>query len=118
MRQAGIIAAGALYALEHHVDRIANDHEHAQIIAQAVEQTLGLSLESGPVETNLVWISVDPEVGSAREVADRLRELGILVSALGPQILRAVTHLDCSRSQAEQAAEAISRVTEGMARSA
>ncbi|WP_152050887.1 low-specificity L-threonine aldolase [Tautonia marina] len=118
MRQAGIIAVGALHALEHHVDRIAEDHAHAQMIAQAIEQAPGLSLESGPVETNLVWIAVDPEVGTAREVADRLRELGVLVSALGPQILRAVTHLDCSRSQAEQAAEAISRVTAGMVRTA
>ncbi len=112
MRQAGIIAAGALHAINHHIDRLADDHFHAQLIAKAVEQAPGLSLESGPVETNLVWIGVDPEFGTAREVVERLRELGVLVSALGPQTFRAVTHLDCSRSQAEQAAEAISRVTQ------
>ena len=110
MRQAGIIAAGALHALEHHVDRLAEDHANAQILARAVEETAGLALESGPVETNLVWIAVDPALGTARDVAARLRAEGVLVSALGPQVLRACTHLDVSREDAERAAEAIRRV--------
>lgn len=107
MRQAGIIAAGALFALENHVERLAEDHANAQILALAVEQTDGLSLESGPVETNLVWVAVDPAMGTASEVAAQLREAGVLVSALGPQVLRACTHLDVSREQVEVAAEAI-----------
>ena len=107
MRQAGIIAAGALFALENHVERLAEDHANAQILARAVEETEGLSLEAGPVETNLVWISVDPAMGSAPEVAAQLRKAGVLVSALGPQVLRACTHLDVSREQVEFAAEAI-----------
>jgi threonine aldolase len=115
MRQAGILAAGALFALDHHVDRLVDDHANARAIADAVERSPGLSLESGPVETNLVWIAVDPEFGTAREVADRLREVGVLISALGPQTLRAVTHLDVSREQCEQAAGSIVRVAEGMA---
>lgn len=115
MRQGGIVAAGALFALEHHVDRLAEDHENARLIANAIERAPGLSLESGPVETNLVWVAVDPEFAPAREVAGRLREAGVLVSALGPQTLRAVTHLDVSRQQCEQAAGAIVEVAEGMA---
>ncbi|SIO66182.1 L-threonine aldolase [Singulisphaera sp. GP187] len=107
MRQAGIIAAGALFALENHVERLAEDHGNAQLLARAVEQTEGLSLESGPVETNLVWISVDPAMGTAAEIVAQLRETGVLVSALGPQVLRACTHLDVSREQVEFAAEAI-----------
>ena len=107
MRQAGVVAAGALYALENHVDRLAEDHDHAQILAQAVEETPGLALESGPVETNLVWISVDPKLGTAREVADRLKAEGVLVSALGPQVLRAVTHLDVDRAAVDRAAGAL-----------
>ncbi|AGA25540.1 low-specificity L-threonine aldolase [Singulisphaera acidiphila] len=107
MRQAGIIAAGALFALENHVERLAEDHANAQILAHAVEQTEGLSLESGPVETNLVWVTVDPALGTASEVAAQLLEVGVLVSALGPQVLRACTHLDVSREQVEVAAEAI-----------
>jgi threonine aldolase len=105
MRQAGILAAGALHALEHHVDRLAEDHAHARLLARAVERTPGLRLESGPVETNLVWIAVDPKLGTAAEVAARLRERGVLVSALGAQVLRACTHLDVTRAQAERAAE-------------
>ncbi len=115
MRQAGVIAAGALYALEHHVDRLAEDHEHAQILAQVVEETPGLSLESGPVETNLVWISVAPTLGTARSVADRLKTEGVLVSVLGPQVIRACTHLDASRENVLKAAEALRNLDQVMA---
>ncbi len=111
MRQAGVIAAAALHALENHVDRLAQDHANARILAEAVERTEGLSLESGPVETNLVWIAVDPKLGSAQAIADRLKTDGILVSALGPQVLRACTHLDVSREQVEIAAESIRRLS-------
>jgi threonine aldolase len=107
MRQAGILAAACLYALDHNVGRLADDHVHADILAHAVEQTPGLWLESKPVETNLVWIEVDPTLGTAPQVAARLRASGVLVSALGPQVLRACTHLDVSREQAEFAADRI-----------
>ena len=112
MRQAGIIASGALHALEHHVDRLAEDHKNAQLLAKAVGETPGLSLESGPVETNLVWIAVDPGLGTAREVAAKLKERGLLASALGPQILRACTHLDVSREETLKAAEILRGVAE------
>ena len=114
MRQAGIVAAGALYGLDHLVDRLAEDHENARVLAKAVEATPGLSLESGPVETNLVWIVVDPALGTAREVAARLKEQGVLVSALGAQVLRAVTHLDVTREQVGLAADAIRQVGEAV----
>lgn len=110
MRQAGILAAGALHALEHHVDRLAVDHENAQILAGAVEETPGLALESESVETNLVWIVVDPKLGTARDIAGQLKEAGILVSALGPQVLRMCTHLDVSRNDTEQAAAQIRKL--------
>lgn len=110
MRQAGIVAAGALHALEHHVTRLAEDHQNAQVLAKAVEETPGLSLESGPVETNLVWIAVDPSLGTAKEVSARLKERGLLVSALGPRVLRACTHLDVSREQTFKAAEILRTV--------
>jgi threonine aldolase len=110
MRQAGVIAAGALYALENHVDRLADDHAHAQLLARAVEETPGLRLESGPVETNLVWIEVDPKLGTAAEVASRLRAEGVLVAALGPTVLRACTHLDVDRPSIERAADCIRKL--------
>jgi threonine aldolase len=110
MRQAGIIAAGALHALENHVPRLAEDHRNAQILAKAVEETPGLSLESGPVETNLVWIAVDPSLGTAREVADRLKAEGVLVSALGAQVIRACTHLDVAKADVIHAADLFRRL--------
>jgi threonine aldolase len=110
MRQAGIIAAGALFALEHNVERLTDDHAHAQVLARAVEETEGLSLESGPVETNLVWIAVDPALGTAAAVTAKLRAAGVLVAALGPSVLRACTHLDISRADVEYAAEQIRKV--------
>jgi threonine aldolase len=110
MRQAGIIAAGALHALEHNVARLAEDHKNAQILANAVEATPGLSLESGPVETNLVWIAVAPALGTAKDLAAKLKEQDVLVSALGAQVIRACTHLDVSRADVERAAEAIRKV--------
>ncbi len=114
MRQGGILAAGAIHALEHHVDRLADDHRNAQVLAQAVEETDGLRLESGPVETNLVWIEVDPALGTARDVAARLRDAGVLVSALGPQVLRACTHLDVSAVQVEEAADRLRRLARSL----
>src|SRR5262249_8937656 len=88
MRQAGILAAAVLHALDHHVERLAEDHANAQVLARAVEETEGLALESGPVETNLVWVAVDPALGSAVDLAARLKAEGVLVSALGPHVLR------------------------------
>lgn len=107
MRQAGVAAAGALYALEHHVDRLAEDHRNAQVIAQAIARTPGLRLEPPEVETNLIWFQVDPELGTAKDVATTLKQRGVLVHAAGPQTIRACTHLDVSSAQAERAADTI-----------
>src|SRR5262249_27787163 len=68
MRQAGVIAAGALYALEHHVERLAEDHRNAQVLAQAIGETPGLRLDPPEVDTNLVWFRIDPELGTAEEL--------------------------------------------------
>jgi threonine aldolase len=110
MRQVGIIAAAALYALDHHIERLSEDHAHAQILADAFAGTDGFTLESGPIETNLVWVAVDPSVGTAAEVAAYLRSRGILVSVQGPQVVRACTHLDVTSEQVECAAEVIRQI--------
>lgn len=110
MRQVGIIAAGALYALEHHVERLNEDHATAQILADAFTDTEGFALESGPVETNLVWVTVSRSVGTAAEVAAYLRSRGVLVSVPGPQVLRACTHLDVTAEQVERAAQVIREI--------
>ncbi len=114
MRQVGIIAAAALYALEHHIDRLADDHAHAQILANAFAATDGFRLESGPVETNLVWVEVDPSMGTAADVATYLRSRGLLVSVPGAQIIRVCTHLDVTAEQVEQAARIIREIEPAM----
>jgi threonine aldolase len=109
MRQAGVLAAAALYALDHHIERLAEDHRNAHTIAQAVADTPGLRLVPSKVETNLVWFRVEREAGTAKDVAGALKERGVLVHVSGPQTLRACTHLDVSAAQAERAAEVIRR---------
>jgi threonine aldolase len=115
MRQAGVAAAGALYALEHHVERLAEDHRNAQVIARAVADTPGLRLNPPEVDTNLVWVLVDPELGTARDVAAALKERGVRVHPAGPQTFRACTHLDVSAAQAERAAETIRQTVHRLA---
>jgi threonine aldolase len=107
MRQAGIAAAGALYALDHHIERLADDHRHAKILARAIADTPGLRLAPPQVDTNLVWCRLAPELGTAKEFAERLKAQGVLALALGAQALRFCTHLDVTTAQAERAAEAI-----------
>jgi threonine aldolase len=107
MRQAGILAAAALYALENHIDRLAEDHRNAKVIAQAIADTPGLNLECPEVDTNLIWFEVDPELGTAKDVAALLKQRGILIHTSGPQAMRACTHLDISAAQAERAADTI-----------
>ncbi|MBN9120148.1 MAG: low specificity L-threonine aldolase, partial [Planctomycetes bacterium] len=107
MRQVGYLAAACAYALDHHVERLAEDHENAQVIAKAVADVPGFTPTPPEVETNLVWFEVDARHGTARQVAERLRGAGVLVAPLGERVVRAVTHLDVSREQCEKAAAAI-----------
>ena len=107
MRQAGFLAAACLYALDHHIDRLAEDHANAQILAAAVRDVPGLALTPDTVETNLVWFEVSTSLGTAREVGERLKAAGVLVAVLGERVIRAVTHLDVTREQCERAAAAI-----------
>ena len=78
MRQAGIIAAGALYALEHNIERLAEDHANARILADAVRATPGLKLDPETVDTNIVIFELDPELGTAAAFCARLRDEGVL----------------------------------------
>jgi len=115
MRQAGVAAAAALYALENHVERLAEDHRNARVIAQAIADTPGLRLDPPDVETNLIWFEVDADLGTAKDVQAALKQRGVLVGAPGANIMRACTHLDVSAAQAERAAEAIRQVVGKMA---
>ena len=105
MRQAGIIAAGALYALEHHVERLAEDHENARILARGLDDVRGIAVE--PVETNLIFFDVSGLGVTAQAFQAMLLGKGVRVSVLGRTRCRAVTHLDVSRAQVEEALKVI-----------
>jgi threonine aldolase len=115
MRQVGIAAAAALYALENHVERLAEDHRNARVIGQAIADTPGLRLDPPEVETNLVFFVVDPDLGTAKDVAAALKQRGILVHTTGPNTIRACTHLDVSAAQAERVAETIRKAVPRLA---
>lgn len=110
MRQAGIAAAAAIYAMDNHVDRLAEDHENAQVIASAIADTPAFRLEPPVVETNLIWFHVNPEYATAKAVSASLAEQGILVMTGGKQLARACTHLDVSAAQALRVAETIRKL--------
>ncbi len=107
MRQIGYYAAACSYAMDHHVERLAEDHANAKLIADAVASVPGFTLTPPKVETNLVWFAVDARHGSAQAVVAKLREQGIRVSALDGQTIRICTHLNASRADCERAAGAI-----------
>ncbi len=106
-RQAGILADAALYALDHHIDRLADDHANAKILAEAVKQADGLDLDPPTVETNIVIFRVDPKLGTAAQFCDRLEQRGVLMSPNAKHKVRAVTHLDVSAQDAKRAAECL-----------
>jgi len=107
MRQGGMAAAGALFAFENHIERLAEDHRNAQVIAEAIADVPGLRLDPPEVQTNLVWFAVEPEFGTPKEVQEQLKKQGVLVSSSAPGVCRACAHLDVSAAQAERAADVI-----------
>jgi len=107
MRQAGIIAAGALYALEHQRKRLAEDHENAQTMAEGLQSLKGVVLDPQSVETNIV--NFDLPGRSAAEVAKGLAQRDVAVLATGPERIRAVTNLMVSRAQIGLALDAIAQ---------
>lgn len=106
MRQAGVLAAAALYALDHHVERLRDDHKNAKRLASFVEQVRGLSILF-PVETNIVVARVDEKVFTVEALLAKLKERGVLGVPFGAGRVRMVTHLDASSDDIERAGEAL-----------
>ena len=112
MRQSGILAAAGLYALDHHVARLDEDHANARLIAERLAGIPGVALDLATVETNIIVFQLAPGLPDAAAIAARSKEAGVLVSALGPRTLRAVTHRDISRESCRRAADLIAAVIE------
>ena len=110
MRQAGILAAAGLYALDTNIERLADDHANAQILAQRLASLPGVMIDPALIETNLVFFEIDPAFGSASEICEKLKSVGVLVLPGGPQRVRAVMHLGVSTHDAQQAAARIADV--------
>ncbi len=110
MRQSGVIAAAAIYALDNHVKRLADDHANAKEFARRIAGVPGITLDLNEVETNMVFFDVDPKWGPAKKFSKRLEREGVRMFATGPQRLRAVFHLQVSAEQAVRAAEIIGQV--------
>jgi threonine aldolase len=110
MRQAGLLAAAALYALEHNLGRLAEDHENARLLAQKMARVQGARVELERVETNIVNVLLD--CADADRVIRVAAEQGVLCGTIAPKTLRLVTHLDVSRSDVERAAETLARAIE------
>tara|TARA_B100001123_G_scaffold450440_2_gene621181 strand:+ start:1221 stop:2207 length:987 start_codon:yes stop_codon:yes gene_type:complete len=104
MRQAGIIAAACIFALEHNVDRLTEDHENARYFASLIGDLPGIKLELDRIETNLVFFDVSATGMSGIDIANRLRQRGIRIGVSAPMRMRAVTHLDVARADIELAA--------------
>lgn len=110
MRQAGIIAAAGVYALAHHVARLAEDHAHAQMLAQALAELPGVNLNPADVETNIVIFDTRATGRAAPDIAAHLEQEGLRLSVVGRTKLRAVTHLDVSRQDVQAAIAVLRRV--------
>jgi len=115
MRQVGIFAAAGLYALDHNLARLAEDHANARRIAERLARSSRIALDLATVQTNIIVFRLDAEAPDAATVVARARERGVLVFAFGPRTIRAVTHLDVSRAQCEEAAEVLAAIAEDRA---
>jgi len=112
MRQSGIIAAGALYALENNIQRLAEDHHNAKRFAEVVAQHPKLSIDIESVHTNIAIFHVDPAIGSAAEIVDKCNAAGVGMYPFSHDTVRAVTHMHISEDEAVKAAEIICDVCE------
>jgi threonine aldolase len=110
MRQAGILAAAALYALDNNIERLADDHRNAKRLAEGLEEIEGVRVLEKPVETNLVFFSVAGAGKNSLEVMHACREAGLLLNPEDYTVMRAVTHLDVSAENIDRAVNIFKKV--------
>ena len=111
MRQSGVIAAAGIYALDHNVERLADDHANARALADAIAGLPGVGLDPNSVDTNIVIFDVSAVGLSAPQIADRtLADHGVRLCPLSPTVIRAVAHLDVDRTGIDTAIKALQSV--------
>ncbi len=107
MRQSGILAAAAVYALDHNIDGLAQDHANAKRLAEALSEMPGFDIDLAAVETNIVYFDAAESVGSAAEVCACLHDKDVWMMAIGPKRVRAVTHRDVDTEGIDRAIEVL-----------
>ncbi|MFO0861093.1 MAG: GntG family PLP-dependent aldolase [Phycisphaerales bacterium] len=113
-RQVGLLAAAAIYAMDHHVQRLAEDHANAKRLAELIANIPGLSIALAPVETNIVYFDIAQDVPlTGQQLSDKLKSQGVLMLATGPRRIRCVTHLDVTAPMIERAAQTIEQCVTG-----
>lgn len=112
MRQSGILAAAGLYALDHNLSRLADDHANARLLAERLAGLRGVRLDLATVQSNIVIFRMEEGEPDAAAIVVRAQETGVLISAFGERTVRAVTHLDVSREQCRRAADLLAAVIE------
>jgi len=110
MRQAGILAAAGIYALDHHIPRLKQDHEHAKRLATLLRHIPALAVNPDEVETNIVLFEVKTSQVSSGHILSRLKQAGVLINCVGGMSFRAVTHLDISADDIERAGHIFAEV--------
>ena len=116
MRQVGIFAAAGLYALDHHMARLVEDHANARAIAERLASSKRIVIDLAAAQTNILVFGLAPDAPDAPTVVARAKERGVLIFAFGPRTVRAVTHLDVTRAQCERAADTLVQIVEAGSR--
>lgn len=110
MRQVGIIAAAGIYALDHHLERLKEDHQNAKRLAVSLKEFKGVSIDPKHVETNIVIFDVANTAMTGVQVAEAMKKEGVLIHAIGKTQIRLVTHLDVTAEDIEKALKAFKKV--------
>lgn len=110
MRQVGVIAAAGIYALDHHIERLKEDHQNAKRLALGLKEFKGVSINPDHVETNIIIFSTADTGMTAAQVTEAMKKEGVLIHAFGKTQIRLVTHLDVSSEDIEKALKAFKKV--------
>jgi len=110
MRQVGIIAAAGIYALDHHLERLKEDHQNAKRLALGLKECQSVSIDPEQVETNIIIFSIADTGMTAPQLAERMKRNGVLIHPIGKTQIRLVTHLDVSREDTEKALKIFEKV--------